>query len=683
MVLYQLERMRDEMNNEKSKFDIRFNTENGGVDSMIFRDDPQQMNWMGIRNTWGTVKDATVVSVECEENSVCAVYETPHLRITVNRRCDEEKYRESYTIQNRIAGDVFCNRGMFGIYTPFRDGYANASISMTQRCHTHIWCGRNTSYVRAAKMGPARFGLGLVLTEGSLDTYSVDRELTLNEFGHYMSEDRGDFILHPSPFHLKPNECMRISWEMFWYEDGRFDEKLKKYDDIIRIRAERFTVFTNENITFSVCAREAEVFLDGNTIPTKCEGDETTVYFAPKRTGDHLFVVRVGKKETIARFFVQIPIRELIEKRVRFIMEKQQYLAPNDMLNGAFLIYDTKEKEQVFNYLFTDHNASRERLVMGLLVAKYLQHVRDEKMYARFMKYYRFVTREFYDEKTGEVYNNVGKHSEFKRLYNAPWMSVLVLEMYNLTGDKGYLEKMFRLLTVYYSIGGERFYPNGLSVYESVTALKKAGMEREASELLEMYRKHADNILKNGIAYPEHEIKYEQTIVAPAVNILAQFYMLTEEKKYLEGAHEHLKVLERFNGSQPSHFLNDQPIRHWDGYWFGKRRMYADTFPHSAAVHTSNAFLHYAAVTGNEEYKKRAENSAGNILSLFSADGSASCAYLYPFSVNGIGCEAYDEYANEQDGYLYYLIKFFGCMDDDKSKNESIRFFSKDSTELK
>ena len=111
--------------------------------------------------------------------------------------------------------------------------------------------------------------------------------------------------------------------------------------------------------------------------------------------------------------------------------------------------------------------------------------------------------------------------------------------------------------------------------------------------------------------------------------------------------------------------------------------MYADTFPHSAAVHTSNAFLHYAAVKGNEEYKKRAENSARNILSLFSADGSASCAYLYPFSVNGIGCEAYDEYANEQDGYLYYRIKFFGCMDDDKSKNESIRFFSKDSTELK
>ena len=72
MVLYPLERMRDEMNNEKSKFDIRFNAENGGVDSMIFRDDPQQMNWMGIRNTWGTVKDATVVSVECEKNSVCA-----------------------------------------------------------------------------------------------------------------------------------------------------------------------------------------------------------------------------------------------------------------------------------------------------------------------------------------------------------------------------------------------------------------------------------------------------------------------------------------------------------------------------------------------------------------------------------------------------------------------------------
>lgn len=85
------------------------------------------------------------------------------------------------------------------------------------------------------------------------------------------------------------------------------------------------------------------------------------------------------------------------------------------MLDGAFLIYDNEEKCQVFDYVFTDFNASRERLVMGLLVAKYLQWVKDDEVYEKFMKYYRFVTREFYDEETGEVYNNVGKHTEFKR----------------------------------------------------------------------------------------------------------------------------------------------------------------------------------------------------------------------------------------------------------------------------
>ena len=94
-------------------------------------------------------------------------------------------------------------------------------------------------------------------------------------------------------------------------------------------------------------------------------------------------------------------------------------------------------------------------------------------------------------------------------------------------------------------------------------------------------------------------------------------------------------------------------------YWFGKRRNYGDTFPHPASVHTANAFLHYAQITSAPEYRERAYRSARNLLSLFNPDGSASNCYVYPFSVNGIECEYYDEFANDQDGALYYLIKFF------------------------
>ena len=138
--------------------------------------------------------------------------------------------------------------------------------------------------------------------------------------------------------------------------------------------------------------------------------------------------------------------------------------------------------------------------------------------------------------------------------------------------------------------------------------------------------------------------------------------MLTGVKKLVEECRRHVRVLERFNGDQPSHYLNEISMRHWDGYWFGKCMIYGDTLPHSASVHTSDAFLHYARISGDETYRKRAVRGARNVLSLFRADGSASTSYLYPLTCNGTRCEFYDYFANEQDGYLYFLIKFFGAL---------------------
>ncbi len=667
----------------ENRFIIRYNPENGGVDSIVNAADDAQMNWVHENRTWGTIKDAKVISVTETETGLRAVYETLHLRITVDRALCGDVYRESYTLENKLPADVFMPRAGFGIYTPFYDSNANAKISLRHRCNTHIWCGRDTSYINAVKMGPCDFALGLVVTEGSLDTYSIDRVVKPipGELGYYGSDDRGYFILHPTPFRLRPNEKKTITWELFWYEDGAFEKALDRYPELIRVSAENYTVFTDEAIEFSVDHPDARVFLEDESLPTVTRNGKTFLSYRPTRTGDHLFTIRVGEKETVARFYVQLPLPELIKRRVEFIMDKQQFEEAGAALDGALLIYDNEEKRQVFDYLYTDHNACRERLVMGLLVVKYLQYVKDERLLEKFMKYYRFVTREFYDEETGEVYNNIGKHSEFKRLYNAPWMSVLVLEMYNLTGEKKYLEQMFKLLSIYYSIGGERFYPNGLSVYETVTALRKEGMTDEANALVEMYRKHAENIIAIGLEYPEHEAKYEQSIVAPAVNILCQLYMLTEDERLKTHAFEHLKVLERFNGFQPTHLLNDQAIRHWDNYWFGKHRSYGDTMPHAASVHTSNAFLHYAAVSGDDTYRKRAYSSARNSLSLFFEDGSASSAYVYPYAVNGVRCECYDAWANEQDGMLYYLIKFYGALTDGKVSPDCLRDFSVTASE--
>ncbi len=66
---------------------------------------------------------------------------------------------------------------------------------------------------------------------------------------------------------------------------------------------------------------------------------------------------------------------------MEFIVEKQLYHNSKSPIDGAYLIYDNEENSMYFDNILGDYNASRERLVMGLLVAKYLQYHKDPKIY--------------------------------------------------------------------------------------------------------------------------------------------------------------------------------------------------------------------------------------------------------------------------------------------------------------
>lgn len=78
-------------------------------------------------------------------------------------------------------------------------------------------------------------------------------------------------------------------------------------------------------------------------------------------------------------------------------------------MNGAFLIYDNKEKEQVFDSVIRDHNACRERTGMALLIAKYLRTHSNDKVRKALDKYITFVLREIFDSETGEIFDSIGK----------------------------------------------------------------------------------------------------------------------------------------------------------------------------------------------------------------------------------------------------------------------------------
>ena len=93
--------------------------------------------------------------------------------------------------------------------------------------------------------------------------------------------------------------------------------------------------------------------------------------------------------------------------------------------------------------------------------------------------------------------------------------------------------------------------------------------------------------------YPASKVNYEQSIVAPAADILLSVYALTKEERYLTAAERQIQILELFNGMQPDYHLYEVAIRHWDGYWFGKRRYLGDTFPHYWSALTGNVFELY------------------------------------------------------------------------------------------
>lgn len=145
--------------------------------------------------------------------------------------------------------------------------------------------------------------------------------------------------------------------------------------------------------------------------------------------------------------------------------------------------------------------------------------------------------------------------------------------------------------------------------------------------------------------------------MAPAADVLLQTYRVTGDGALLEAARAQLHVLEQFNGFQPDHHLNEVAIRHWDGYWFGKRRRYGDTFPHYWSGLTGNVFAAYAAATGDGDYARRAEDSHRGVLPLIHDDGTASCAHLFPLTVNGEPGGYDDPYANDQDWALVFTLR--------------------------
>lgn len=615
------------------------------MEALVMKQDAYGMNWVEGQQPWGKV-----IAPQGIEVSVQRAF-TPQNRL-----------RETYILKNTTAFPIAFTQESVGIYLPFNDNYEDAKVCLSQRCHTHIFCGQQAAYVMALQMGGNQPNLGLQLCKGSLTAYSVQRDLQQE------SNDRGDFVVHPWLNILEPNQETVIEWELFPFGSrADFFEKLLEKEDFPVIQVRQCTWFVGEMASFTVTMKSnrpdqsVTVARNGMPLPVKKTYQDGYIilhgeYIVEKPSQDEI-QIEIGQKKTHVLFSCRSSLQELVERRCRFIAEKQQYHHTGSMLDGAYLIYDNQENKLYYSHL-DDHNGGRERVCMGILMAKWLQTNPDDALQRSLDQYVAYIYRELYDRESGTVYNDVNHNLEWHCLYNYPWMAVFQLELYNLTHEMDYLMDAYRTMRCYYREGGTEFYGIAIPAVELYTALKQAKQEEPAEQFLQDFCRHCRCILSNGLNYPPFEVRYEQSIVAPAVDCLFQAYQLTKDEAFSREAKRQMEVLQLFNGNQPDYRQFETAVRHWDGKWFGKRKTYGDTYPHYWSALTGIDYVHCAKLEENGPSARQASASFRGVLALIGEDGTGSCALVYPYRINGAEGQYLDPWANDQDWALYFALKY-------------------------
>ena len=606
--------------------------------------------------------------VSNDGSSSQATYDLGPLRLSVSRRVDSKSqtFTETYSFTNTGTEDLNLASGSataVAIYTPFNDHYTNSTDSLNTRTHAHVWAnGGSSSWVKLDRMGGAERNLGLVLTKGSLAGYSIESRDRIS-----YSNTRGVFLLHPSLPTLAAQETADLEWTFFWH--GDWDDFLTqceaRSDQFINFKISSHTIVPNENATIDMSGASIneETTVNGN--PVQCSNASCRYILEAGNVGEKALEVATtfnGETWNSTIFLNSVPsYDDLISARVQFIAENQQVSDPDSPLDNAYIVYDNQMGKMVTFDTERDRNAGRERIGMGVLMARWLSDHSDSSLQDSLIRYYEFVCTELQDE-TGFVLDGPG--SRIERLYNWPWVMQLHLIIASLDlnlpdtlADRSPLERFLLTLESFYSKGGEEFYPIGLPILEGLRALADAG-DVDALELaLSHFTRHGEHIVDVGLDYPASEVNFEQSIVGPAATILLELYRWTEEEKWLEAAEVQMEALLRFGGKQPDYRVHNVAIRHWDGYWFGKDRMWGDTFPHYWSAITAIALHHHGKATNDSSLENQANGIIRANFALFTPEGAGSCAWLYPLSVNSRDGHYADPYANDQDWALAFLLQ--------------------------
>lgn len=623
--------------------------------------DPARERWHGDEHRWGsgslisTAGSARWNVPETlridEDGSVAEHRPLPGVTVTIERRIEDGALRETYRVANR--GDRPLGIGSLGVVVPIHDVYDAAEVSLAEAVHAHVWTGGATGWLLAVPMSGDGPVLRLRLEEGRLGAYSIESR---NE--RTGSNVRGHVVLQPTDGARNPaafggQQALLVpaggdtvlSWTIAIEPDAASAEAAVAPGWSV----DRFAAEVGEAIR-----------VDGTTDVEPLGGlevrpDGEGVLLTAREPGVH----HVDVAGTRTAVLLHPPIPELVRVRIDAILRRHRAVERGGVDAAAFVPFDAASGLTRLASGWPDWSDGAERVGMPAL----LQEARkrgwaDPEADAALRDWMRFA-RERLVEPDGTARSGSRTLRPRTRLYDAPALAHLFAEQWVLDGSPEDLELAARILERAEELGAGAHlsigHPEAMLLVADLLAAD--GQHERGAALEAAVHASADRFAALGPRLPAHEVNYEQSMVAPLVTLLARSHERRPDARVLAAMTASLRWLRAFGGPQPHVRLHRIGIRHWDGYWFGALRRWGDTFPHYWSVLTASALERLPDALRTPAHEAEAEAIWRANLADFGADGSASCAFVLPSTVDGVPAHSADPLANDQDWALALLLR--------------------------
>lgn len=586
-------------------------------------------------------------SLDIELNASRAIHRLQiGLEVEVSRR-GGLTLTERYRFTNRTSDPIELTG--IGIQTPFADLYEDAADALDRSVHAHIFTGGSWAWALAQPMSGAGPSLGLIVRKGQLWGYSVEsrnRNTSSNARGHIVLQvtdaARNEKAFGGQPtIRLQPGEHYEMCWELAWFDDTSvflaataapaiFSALSSAVGAPIRVKTDLEVSSPNDEVTIT--------------------RDGSDVLINSQEVGN--FAIDLGQTARTEVGFHR-PLRETVRERTDYILSHQRPRERAGLLAHAFVPVDTHTLLTQPANGWSDWSDGSERIGMAVLLqrarnARWLDADSDTAL----SNWADFARANLLDA-TGAPRR--GSHDTTgPRLYDSTWLAEFFLARFHQTQKPDDLELALRIILRAFELGAAGFLAINFSdtCMDLADTLTAEGQTDRAEEIRAKLVASARHFLAQGHNLPAHEVAYEQSIVAPLINLFIDAYAITEAPEFLKAIAERLPWLLAFGGPQPHARLQGVAIRHWDGYWFGTRRQWGDIFPHYWSALTATVLLRLPASIRTQATEELAVTILRANMSNYSADGSATCAFVFPTTVDGGPAHTADPLANDQDWHL-------------------------------